>query len=64
MAAYLLMPRPAVVGLWNEFSGAPARRAAIAVAARFSWTAACNYLRNLDLIDSREREGRHDAESG
>jgi Zn-dependent peptidase ImmA (M78 family)/transcriptional regulator with XRE-family HTH domain len=57
-AAYLLMPRPAVVGLWNEFSGAPARRAAIAVAARFSvsWTAACNHLRNLDLIDSRERE--------
>lgn len=52
------MPRPAVVGLWNEFSGAPARRAAIAVAARFSvsWTAACNHLRNLDLIDSRQRE--------
>jgi len=57
-AAYLLMPRPAVVGLWNEFSGAPGRRAAIAVTARFSvsWTAACNHLRNLDLIDSRERE--------
>jgi Zn-dependent peptidase ImmA (M78 family) len=57
-AAYLLMPRPAVVGLWNQFSGAPARRAAIAVAVRFSvsWTAACNHLRNLDLIDSRERE--------
>lgn len=57
-AAYLLMPRPAVVGVWNEFSGATARRAAIAVAVRFSvsWTAACNHLKNLGLIDSRERE--------
>jgi hypothetical protein len=57
-AAYLLMPRPAVVGVWNEFSGAPARRAAIAIAVRFcvSWTAACNHLRNLNLIDARQRE--------
>lgn len=57
-AAYLLMPRPSVIGVWNEFSDESARRAAIAVAARFSvsWTAACNHLRNLDLIDSRTRE--------
>jgi Zn-dependent peptidase ImmA (M78 family)/transcriptional regulator with XRE-family HTH domain len=57
-AAYLLMPRPAVTGVWNEFSGASQRRAAIAVAARFSvsWTAACNHLKNLNLIDSRTRE--------
>lgn len=57
-AAYLLMPRTAVLGLWEEFADQPVRRAAIAVAVRFSvsWTAACNQLRNLDLIDSRERE--------
>jgi Zn-dependent peptidase ImmA (M78 family) len=57
-AAYLLMPRSAVTAVWNEFSGAPERRAAIAVAARFSvsWTAACNHLRSLNLIDSRTRD--------
>jgi Zn-dependent peptidase ImmA (M78 family) len=56
-AAYLLMPRTAVLHIWEEFVGQPVRRAAIAVAVRFSvsW-AACNQLRNLDLIDSRERE--------
>lgn len=57
-AAYLLMPRVAVLGIWSEFSAHSVRRAAIAVAVRFSvsWTAACNQLRNLDLIDSRARE--------
>jgi Zn-dependent peptidase ImmA (M78 family)/DNA-binding XRE family transcriptional regulator len=57
-AAYLLMPRPAVTGVWNEFSGTSKRRATIAVAARFSvsWTAACNHLRSLNLIDSRTRD--------
>jgi Zn-dependent peptidase ImmA (M78 family)/DNA-binding XRE family transcriptional regulator len=57
-AAYLLMPRAAVLDAWEEFAGQPARRAAIAVAVRFSvsWTAACNQLRNLDLIDSRDRD--------
>jgi Zn-dependent peptidase ImmA (M78 family)/DNA-binding XRE family transcriptional regulator len=57
-AAYLLMPRPAIQAVWNEFSPLSVRRAAIAAAVRFSvsWTAACNQLRNLDLIDSRERE--------
>lgn len=57
-AAYLLMPRPSMVGIWDEFSAQSPRLAAIAVAVRFSvsWTAACNQLRNLDLIDSRERE--------
>jgi Zn-dependent peptidase ImmA (M78 family)/DNA-binding XRE family transcriptional regulator len=56
-AAYLLMPRPAVISVWNEFSDVSQRRAAIAVAARFSvsWTVACNQLKNLDLIDSRTR---------
>jgi Zn-dependent peptidase ImmA (M78 family)/transcriptional regulator with XRE-family HTH domain len=57
-AAYLLMPRTAVLSIWKEISPQSVRRAAIAVAVRFSvsWTAACNQLRNLDLIDSRERE--------
>lgn len=57
-AAYFLMPRSAVVSTWNEFSSRSPRIAAIAVAVRFkvSWTAACNQLRNLNLIDSRERE--------
>jgi len=57
-AAYLLMPRSSVLSIWDEFSAQPHRLAAIALAVRFSvsWTAACNQLRNLDLIDSRERE--------
>jgi Zn-dependent peptidase ImmA (M78 family)/transcriptional regulator with XRE-family HTH domain len=57
-AAYFLMPRSAVQSTWNEFSGTSSRFAAIAVAVRFrvSWTAACNQLRNLGLIDGRERE--------
>jgi hypothetical protein len=57
-AAYLLMPRASVLGIWDEFSARSTRLAAIAIAVRFSvsWTAACNQLRNLDLIDYRERE--------
>lgn len=57
-AAHFLMPRSAVQGTWNEFSGRSSRLAAIAVAVRFrvSWTAACNQLRDLGLIDGRERE--------
>jgi Zn-dependent peptidase ImmA (M78 family)/DNA-binding XRE family transcriptional regulator len=57
-AAYFLMPRPSVLSTWNEFSSQSSRFAAIAVAVRFrvSWTAACNQLRNLSLIDPRERE--------
>jgi Zn-dependent peptidase ImmA (M78 family)/transcriptional regulator with XRE-family HTH domain len=57
-AAHFLMPRSAVQSTWNEFSSRSSRFAAIAVAVRFrvSWTAACNQLRNLGLIDGRERE--------
>lgn len=57
-AAHLLMPRPAVFGVWEEISGHSHRQAAIAMAVLFSvsWTAACNQLVNLDLIDHRERE--------
>jgi len=57
-AAYFLMPRAGVQQIWDEFSGQSTRLVAIAVAVRFSvsWTAACNQLRNLDLIDARERE--------
>ena len=57
-AAHLLMPRSSVLSIWDEFAARSPRLAAIAVAVRFSvsWTAACNQLRNLGLIDSRERE--------
>jgi Zn-dependent peptidase ImmA (M78 family)/DNA-binding XRE family transcriptional regulator len=57
-AAYLLMPRSSVLTVWDGFKVRSPRQAAIAVAVRFSvsWTAACNQLRNLDLIDSHERE--------
>jgi Zn-dependent peptidase ImmA (M78 family)/transcriptional regulator with XRE-family HTH domain len=57
-AAHLLMPRSSVLSVWDEFSARSPRLAAIAVAVRFSvsWTAACNQLKNLGLIDSRERE--------
>jgi Zn-dependent peptidase ImmA (M78 family)/DNA-binding XRE family transcriptional regulator len=57
-AAYLLMPRPSVLSTWEEFSARSPRLAATAIAVRFSvsWTAACNQLKNLGLIDSRERE--------
>ena len=57
-AAYLLMPRSSVLSIWDEFSAQSSRLAAIAVAVRFSvsWTAACNQLKNLGLIDARERE--------
>jgi Zn-dependent peptidase ImmA (M78 family)/transcriptional regulator with XRE-family HTH domain len=57
-AAHFLMPRPAVQSTWNEFRRQSPRLAAIAVAVRFrvSWTAACNQLRDLGLIDIRERE--------
>lgn len=57
-AAHLLMPRPAVLEIWDDLSGQQHRYAAVAVAVRFSvsWTAACNQLANLGLIDSRERD--------
>jgi hypothetical protein len=57
-AAHLLMPRSSVLSIWDEFSARSPRLAAIAVAVRFSvsWTAACNQLKNLGLIDSWERE--------
>jgi len=57
-AAHFLMPRSAVQLTWNEFKDRSARLAATAVATRFrvSWTAACNQLRDLGLIDARERD--------
>lgn len=57
-AAHFLMPRSAVQNTWSEFRNRSARLAATAVAVRFrvSWTAACNQLRNLGIIDGRERD--------
>ena len=52
------MPRSSVLSIWDEFAARSPRLAAIRVAVRFSvsWTAACNQLKNLGLIDSRVRE--------
>ncbi len=57
-AAHFLMPRSAVQNTWDEFRNRSARLAATAVAVRFrvSWTAACNQLRDLGIIQARERE--------
>lgn len=57
-AAHFLMPRSAVQNTWGEFRNRSARLAATAVAVRFrvSWTAACNQLRDLGIIDGRERD--------
>jgi Zn-dependent peptidase ImmA (M78 family)/transcriptional regulator with XRE-family HTH domain len=57
-AAHFLMPRSAVQDTWNEFRDRSVRLAATAVAVRFrvSWTAACNQLRDLGLIEGRERD--------
>jgi Zn-dependent peptidase ImmA (M78 family) len=57
-AAYLLMPRTAILPVWDEFSAHSARRAAVVIAVRFgvSWTVACNQLTNLAVIDHRDRE--------
>ncbi len=57
-AAHFLMPRSAVQNTWDEFRNQPGRLAATAVAVRFrvSWTAACNQLRDLGIIEGRERD--------
>jgi Zn-dependent peptidase ImmA (M78 family)/DNA-binding XRE family transcriptional regulator len=57
-AAHFLMPRSAVQNTWDEFKNRSARLAATAVAVRFrvSWTAACNQLRDLGIIEGRERD--------
>lgn len=57
-AAHFLMPRSAVQNTWDEFRDRSTRLAATAVAVRFrvSWTAACNQLRDLGIIDGRERD--------
>jgi Zn-dependent peptidase ImmA (M78 family)/DNA-binding XRE family transcriptional regulator len=57
-AAHFLMPRSAVQSTWDEFRDRSTRLAAAAVAVRFrvSWTAACNQLRDLGIIDGRERD--------
>ena len=56
-AAHFLMPRSAVQNTWDEFRNRSARLAATAIAVRFrvSWSAACNQLRDLGIIDARER---------
>jgi Zn-dependent peptidase ImmA (M78 family)/transcriptional regulator with XRE-family HTH domain len=57
-AIHLLLPREPVTEVWRSVAEQDARLAAVAVSVRFraSWTATCSQLRNLDLIDSSERE--------
>lgn len=56
--AHLLMPRAGVGKVWRELSPRGDRVAALALSARYrtSWTAACNQLRNLKLVDRRRFE--------
>jgi len=58
-AIHFLAPREAVVERWRQLAGATdPRPAAIVIAADYgvSWTAACNQLRTLGLVDDRTRE--------
>jgi len=54
---HFMLPRDGVAQIWQELASATLRRRALAVAARYqvSWTAACNQLRNLRLIDYAAR---------
>lgn len=57
-AVHLLLPREAVLARWHEVGGSDAARsAAIRLAAEFrtSWTATCNQLKTLELIDGAQR---------
>ncbi len=55
-AVNLLLPREDVEKTWQEFD--EPRLAAVALAVRFrvSWTAVCAQLKNLEVIDSDQRE--------
>jgi hypothetical protein len=57
-AIHLLLPRSAVTDLWSMNTDQDKRLAAVAVSVKFraSWSATCNQLRTLGLIDSEERE--------
>ena len=57
-AIHLLLPRRAVTDLWSMNTDQDKRLDAVAVSVKFraSWSATCNQLRTLGLIDSEERE--------
>lgn len=54
-AVHLLLPRPEVVQVWQDFDDP--RLAAVAVGVRFraSWSSVCAQLKNLDLVDAAQR---------
>jgi Zn-dependent peptidase ImmA (M78 family)/transcriptional regulator with XRE-family HTH domain len=57
-AIHVLLPRQPVTEVWRSLADQDRRLAAIAISVRFraSWTATCSQLRNLELIDTAERE--------
>ncbi len=58
VAIHLLMPRAAVAEVWQQRSDLDDRLRAVAVAARFrvSWTATCNHLRTVGLLNGARRD--------
>lgn len=57
VAIHFLLPRAGVVDMWSRFPGDSSRRRATRIAGtyRVSWTATVNQLKNLGLIDERDR---------
>lgn len=57
-AVHVLLPRTPVTEVWQAMVNQDRRLAAVAISVRFraSWTATCNQLCNLNLIDGVERE--------
>lgn len=63
-AIHFLAPRTGVTRVWNDHHEWSIRDRALAVSAHYllSWSAAVSQLRNLDLIDGRERDVLHGQE--
>jgi|SRR5580658_10148178 hypothetical protein len=57
-AIHLLLPRGPVIEVWQALAEQGERLAAVAISVRFraSWSATCNQLCNLQLIDDAERQ--------
>ena len=59
VAIHFLIPRAGAAKLWSDYPHDSPRRRAVRIAGtyRVSWTAAVDQLRNLGLIDERDRVG-------
>lgn len=57
-AIHLLLPRGPVTDSWSELADQDRRLAAVSISVKFraSWSATCNQLRTLELINVDERE--------